>query len=75
MPPITVVSPSATSTVVTARCVSIGGMPLTARLKSGVAFSRNTRMITVFDAVICGVTLSVSAASLKLTVTVLLATV
>ena len=36
----TVVSPSATSTVVTARCVSIGGMPLTARLKSGVAFSQ-----------------------------------
>ena len=40
MPPITVVSPSATSTVVTARCVSIGGMPLTALLKSGVAFRR-----------------------------------
>ena len=32
-------------------------------------------MITVFDAVICGVTLRVSAASLKVTVTVLLATV
>ena len=33
------------------------------------------RMMTVLDAVICGVTRSVSAASLNVTVTVLLATV
>jgi hypothetical protein len=39
MPPMTVVSPSLTSTCVAARCVSIGGMPLTCRLKSGDAFS------------------------------------
>ena len=32
-------------------------------------------MMTVFDAVICGVTLRISAASLNCTVTVLLATV
>ena len=75
MPPMTVVCPSLTSTCVTARCVLIGGMPPIARLKSGDAFSREICMITVFAAVICGVTLSVSAASLKLTVTVLFATV
>jgi hypothetical protein len=32
MPPMTVVSPSPTSTVVTARWVSIGGMSMIARL-------------------------------------------
>ena len=75
MPPMTVVWPSLTSTCVMARCVLIGGMLLTWRLKSGVAFSTEICMITVLAAVICGVTLSVSAASLKLTVTVLFATV
>ena len=38
------------------------------------AFSRFMFMITVLAAVICGVTVSFSAASLKVTVTVLLAT-
>ena len=75
MPPMTVVCPSLTSTCVFARWVLIGGMPPTARLKSGDAFSTEISMITVFAAVICGVTLSVSAASLKLTVTVLFETV
>ena len=75
MPPMTVVWPSLTSTCVIARWVLIGGMLLIARLKSGEAFSSEICMITVFAAVICGVTFSVSAASLKLTVTVLLATV
>ena len=32
MPPMTIVSASFTSTCVMARCVSIGGMPLTERL-------------------------------------------
>ena len=45
------------------------------RLKSGAAFSSEMRMMTVLAAVICGVTFSVSAASLNVTVTVLLATV
>ena len=58
-----------------ARWVLIGGMLLTWRLKSGVAFSTEISMITVLAEVICGVTLSVSAASLKLTVTVLFDTV
>ena len=75
MPPITVVCPSVTSTVVLARCVLIGGMPLTARLKSACAFSSAIFMMTVPAEVICGVTFSVSAASLNVTVTVLLATV
>ena len=43
--------------------------------KSGAAFSSEIRMITVLAAVICGVTFKVSAASLNVTVTVLLATV
>ena len=60
---------------VTARCVSIGGMLLIARLKSGDAFSSVMLMITVFEAVICGVTFNLSAASLNETVTVLFATV
>ena len=46
-----------------------------ARLKSGVAFSSMTFMITVSAAVICGVTFKVSAASLNVTVTVLFAMV
>src|SRR2546423_5084149 len=71
----TVVCPSLTSTWVSALCVLIGGMPLTALLKSATAFSREIFMITVLELVICGVTLSVSAASLKVTVMVLLATV
>jgi len=75
MPPMTVVSPLLTSTCVSARCVSIGGIPLTARLKSGAEFSIAMRMITVFAAVICGVTRNVNAASRNDTVTVLLATV
>ena len=37
MPPMTVVMPSATCTCVSARCVLIDGLPLTARLKSGSA--------------------------------------
>src|SRR5262249_42217031 len=74
-PPMTVVWPSLTSTLVFARCVLIGGMPLTARVKSAWLFSSEMFMITVPAAVICGVTLSVSAASLNVTVTVLLATV
>ena len=65
MPPITVVWPSLTSTCVFARWVLIGGMLLTWRLKSGVAFSTEICMITVFADVICGVTFRVSAASLK----------
>ena len=48
---------------------------MTCRLKSGDAFSTAICMITVLAAVICGVTFSVSAADLKLTVTVLFATV
>ena len=40
-------------------------MPLTLRPKSACAFSRLIRMMTVFDAVICGVTSSFSAASLN----------
>ncbi len=75
MPPMIVVAPSLTWTVVFARCVSIGGMPLTSRLKSAVAFSIVIRMMTVPAAVICGVTFSTSTASLNDTVTVLLATV
>ena len=76
MPPMTVVCAVADEHRAScARCVSIGGMPLTGRLKSGDAFSSEICMITVFDAVICGVTFSVSAASLNVTVTVLLATV
>ncbi|MNC87771.1 hypothetical protein D3C83_35270 [compost metagenome] len=75
MPPITVVSPSATSTCVLARWVSIGGMPPTARLKSAAELSTTMRMITVLAAVICGVTRSTSAASRNVTVTVLLAIV
>ncbi len=50
-------------------------MPLTLRPKSACAFSSAIFMITVLAAVICGVTRSTSAASLKVTVTVLLATV
>ena len=46
-----------------------------ARVKSAWLFSRLISMITVPAAVICGVTLSVSAASLNVTVTVLFATV
>src|SRR5262249_10596402 len=75
MPPMTVVAPSLTCTVVSARCVSMGGMPLTLREKSGVAFSSWIAMITVFAVVICGVTCSFSVASLNDTATVLLATV
>ena len=75
MPPMTVVSPSLTSTCVAARCVSIGGMPLTERLKSGDSLATLIRMITVPAAVICGVTFSVSAASRNDTVTVLFAIV
>ena len=75
MPPMIVVAPSSTWTCVVARCVSIGGMPLTTRLKSAFAFSMVICMITVFALVICGVTLSSSTASLKETVTVLFATV
>ncbi len=56
IPPMIVVAPSSTCTWVRARCVSIGGMPLTWRLKSGVAFSSVICMITVFADVICGVT-------------------
>ena len=58
-----------------ALCVLIGGIPLTAFEKSAWPFSSEIFMMTVFDAVICGVTLSTSAASLNCTVTVLLATV
>ena len=63
------------TTCVTARWVSIGGMPLIERLKSGDSLATWMRMITVPAAVICGVTRSVSAASRNDTVTVLLATV
>ena len=75
MPPMTVVAPSSIWTWVSARCVSTGGMPLTWRLKSAVAFSISIFMMTVPAAVICGVTRRTSTASLKVTVTVLLATV
>ncbi len=75
IPPMTVVEPSLIWTCVSARCVSIGGMPLTWRAKSGTAFSISIFMITVFAAVICGVTRRMRTASLKFTVTVLLATV
>ena len=63
MPPMTEVWPSITRIVVIARCVLMGGMPLIARLKSGDEFSSTICMMTVFDAVICGVTFSFSAAS------------
>ena len=43
----TVVMPSRTCTCVSARCVLIDGLPLTARLKSGVPFSSTMRMMTV----------------------------
>ena len=70
----TVVTPSLTCTRVIARCVSIDGMLSTSR--AGRSRSRRVIcMITVLAAVICGVTLSVSAASLNVTVTVLLASV
>jgi hypothetical protein len=75
IPPITVVVPSVTCTCVSARCVLMDGLPLTARLKSGSAFSSTMRMITVFAAVIWGVTTSFSAADLNCTVTVLFATI
>ncbi len=72
----TVVSPSLTRSVVTARCVLIGGgLPGGTLLKSGVAFSRKMFMITVPAAVICGVTFNCSAASLNAIVTVLFETV
>ena len=50
-------------------------MPLTAFVKSAWPFSSEIFMMTVFDAVICGVTFRTSAASLNWTVTVLFATV
>ena len=62
-PPMTVVVPSLTCTRVFARCVSIWTLPSDGY--AGAARSRRMIcMITVFAAVICGVTLSVSAASL-----------
>ena len=70
----TVVSPSLTSTCVSARCVSIGGIPLTDRLKSerilyGDAYDHRVGRRDLRW------TSSVSAASRNVTVTVLLATV
>ena len=75
MPPMTVVAPSATCTVVLALCVTIGGTPFTSRAKSAKSLPISMRMITVSAVVICGVTARRSAASRKVTVTVLFATV
>jgi hypothetical protein len=55
--------------------LSIDGIRLGPTGVPGDAFSRVICMITVLAAVICGVTLSVRAASLNVTVTVLLASV
>ena len=62
----TVVTPSATCTCVSARCVLIDGLPLTARLKSGVPFSSTMRMMTVLAPVICGVTVQLQRGVLEL---------
>src|SRR5262245_39758419 len=75
MPPITVVAPSATSTLVLADWVLIGGMPLTRFAKSAALFSTSRARITVPASVIWGVTFRVSTASRNVTVTVLFATV
>ena len=62
MPPMMVVVPSLTCTRVIARCVLIDGLPSTAT--PALPFSTLICMMTVFAAVICGVTRSVRAASL-----------
>ena len=63
IPPMTVVSPFATCTVVLARCVTIGGMPWISRPKSAKSFWILIYMVTVSAAVICGVTRRLRAAS------------
>ena len=71
----TAVAPSRTSTWVLADWVLIGGIPFTRFAKSAELFSTSTVRMTVPASVICGVTFRVRTASLKVTVTVLLATV
>jgi len=73
MPPMTVVWPSPTRTVVFARWVLMDGTPPNDSPTDPL--STEICMMTVWAAVICGVTFRISAASLKLVVTVLFATV
>ena len=73
MPPMTVVCPSLTSTVVVARWVLMDGTPL--KISPTDPLSTAIFMMTVPASVICGMTFSVSAASLNDVVTVLFETV
>src|SRR4030066_2232681 len=75
MPPMTVVPPSGTMTVVLALCIVIGGMPLTRLAKAAALFWISMVMMMVPSAVIWGVALSSRAALTYLVVTVKLATV
>src|SRR5215467_13009391 len=75
MPPMTAVAPSVTWIVVDALCVLMGGVPWTEWVKSGAEFVRTRFMITVFAAVIWGVTVRDRSAFTNVVVTVLLATV
>ena len=75
IPPITVVDPSVTCTVVVALWELIAGVPNVTCVKSGDELVSAICMITVFDTVICGVTCRLKSAFTKVVVTVLLAVV
>ncbi|MNN81575.1 hypothetical protein D3C81_1984140 [compost metagenome] len=61
----TMVSPSAASTLALTSFLSIGGTPLTALEKSGASLVTLTSITTRLSGVICGVTSRASAASLN----------